>query len=72
VRNAGKIGLFCGADFFFLLEIAKVHYWRLLELFLKCGQLSFEVGDFGSEVGDFIFEARQPGRIGRSELWLSD
>jgi len=60
----------CGL--FFLLKIANVHYWRLLELLLKCGQLSFEIGDFGAEGGDFIFEARQPGGIGRSELWLLD
>ncbi len=57
---------------FFLLEIVNVHYWRLLELFLKCGQLSFEIGDFGAEGGHFIFEARQPGGIRRSELWLLD
>jgi hypothetical protein len=43
-----------------------------LELLLKCGQLSFEIGNFGAEGGDFIFEARQPGRIRGSELGLLD
>jgi len=32
----------------------------------------FGAGRRGAEGGDFIFEARQPGGIGRSEVWLLD
>ena len=41
-----------------------MHKRRLLELFLKRGELLFEFGDFVAEVGDFPFEVHEAFGVG--------
>ena len=49
----------------FLVDGGKsVHKRRLLELFLKGGELLFEFGDFVAEVGDLPFELHEAFGVG--------